>query len=151
MLGLLVIALAVPALGAGPDDARAHPPRHPPTPAPNVLPGVAPTLLVSFDGFRASYVDAQPRDALPNLHAFWTSGVRAALVPRFVSKTFPNHYSLVTGLAEEAHGVIGVDSCVPERREWSRESHSSGASARRANELTDLRALCVVSNAHDPG
>jgi len=29
------------------------------------------------------------------------------MAPRFVSKTFPNHYSLVTGLNEEIHGVLG--------------------------------------------
>ena len=68
--------------------------------------GVAPTLLISFDGFRASYLDAQPESALPNLNALWREGVRASLYPRFVSKTFPNHYSIVTGLDEEHHGIV---------------------------------------------
>ena len=68
--------------------------------------GVAPTLLVSLDGFRASYLDAQPEDALPNLNAMWREGVRASLYPRFISKTFPNHYSIVTGLQEEHHGIV---------------------------------------------
>ena len=68
--------------------------------------GVAPTLLVSLDGFRASYLDAQPESALPNLNALWRGGVRASLYPQFVSKTFPNHYSIVTGLHEEHHGIV---------------------------------------------
>lgn len=71
--------------------------------------GIAPVLLISFDGFRASYLDAQPRESLPNLNAFWEGGVRASIVPRFVSKTFPNHYSLVTGLLEQNHGVVGKE------------------------------------------
>ena len=71
------------------------------------LPGVAPTLLISFDGFRASYLDEQPPWDLPNLNALWREGVRASLVPRFVSKTFPNHYSLITGLDEQTHGIVG--------------------------------------------
>jgi ectonucleotide pyrophosphatase/phosphodiesterase family protein 4 len=76
-----------------------------PVPAPS---GVAPLLIISFDGFRASYLDQQPRASLPNLNAFWEEGgVRASITPRFVSKTFPNHYSLVTGLNEENHGVLG--------------------------------------------
>ena len=69
-------------------------------------PRSAPTLLVSFDGFRASYLDAQDPSALPELTALWRGGVRAALRPRFISKTFPNHYSLVTGLNEQTHGIV---------------------------------------------
>src|SRR5688572_22089231 len=35
-------------------------------------------------------------------------GVRAeALVPSFPSKTFPNHYTLVTGLYPGHHGIVG--------------------------------------------
>ena len=71
------------------------------------VPGVAPTLVISFDGFRASYLDEQPPWDLPNLNALWREGVRASLVPRFVSKTFPNHYSLITGLDEQTHGIVG--------------------------------------------
>ena len=69
-------------------------------------PKSAPTLLVSFDGFRASYLDAQDPSELPELTALWRGGVRAALRPRFISKTFPNHYSLVTGLNEQTHGIV---------------------------------------------
>ena len=58
------------------------------------VPKSAPTLLVSFDGFRASYLDAQDPSALPELTALWRGGVRASLRPRFISKTFPNHYTL---------------------------------------------------------
>ena len=53
-------------------------------------------LLVSFDGFRADYLD---RLTLPNFRRVIARGVRAqSLRPVFPAITFPNHYSLVTGL-----------------------------------------------------
>ena len=65
---------------------------------------VRPTVvLVSIDGFRSDYFD---RFASPNLHRLAARGVRAPLVPVFPSKTFPNHYSIVTGLYPEHHGVV---------------------------------------------
>lgn len=61
-------------------------------------------VLVSLDGFRYDYLD---RPAAANLHALAARGVRARwMVPIFPSKTFPNHYSQVTGLYAEHHGVI---------------------------------------------
>ena len=62
-------------------------------------------LLVSFDGFRSDYIDWYKT---PNMDAFINGGVRSeGLIPVFVSKTFPNHYSLATGLHVENHGLIG--------------------------------------------
>ena len=67
------------------------------TPSPRVL-------LISFDGFRADYVD---RPNAINLRRLAARGVRAErLIPVFPSKTFPNHYTLVTGLTPEHHGII---------------------------------------------
>lgn len=61
-------------------------------------------LLVSFDGWRADYASRAP---VPNLEALTTHGVRAeALIPSFPTKTFPNHYTIVTGLYPEHHGII---------------------------------------------
>ena len=80
--------------------------------------GVAPVLLISLDGFRASYLDAQPAAALPHLTSFWRGGVRAALTPRFVSKTFPNHYSIVTGTHERAHGIVANRFWDPYTQSW---------------------------------
>jgi predicted AlkP superfamily pyrophosphatase or phosphodiesterase len=62
-------------------------------------------ILVSFDGFRADYLD---RFALPNFQRVMQRGARArGMVPVFPSLTFPNHYSLVTGLRPERHGIVG--------------------------------------------
>lgn len=61
-------------------------------------------VLVSFDGFRADYVD---RFDLPHLRRVIQRGARAAgMTPVFPSLTFPNHYSLATGLYPEHHGII---------------------------------------------
>jgi hypothetical protein len=56
-------------------------------------------ILVSFDGFRPDYVE---KFNLPNFRKFIHEGASAeGLIPSFPSKTFPNHYTLVTGLAAE--------------------------------------------------
>jgi predicted AlkP superfamily pyrophosphatase or phosphodiesterase len=61
-------------------------------------------VLVSFDGFRADYLD---RLNLPNFRRVMARGVRAqALRPVFPAITFPNHYSLVTGLHPGRHGIV---------------------------------------------
>ncbi|XP_054636733.1 bis(5'-adenosyl)-triphosphatase enpp4 isoform X1 [Dunckerocampus dactyliophorus] len=63
-----------------------------------------PLLLVSFDGFRADYLQRFP---MPNLTLFYNHGVLVEhLTNVFTTKTFPNHYSLVTGLHAESHGIV---------------------------------------------
>ncbi|ULA62127.1 MAG: hypothetical protein LZF60_420063 [Nitrospira sp.] len=62
-------------------------------------------ILVSLDGFRADYLD---RFDLPNFRHLIENGVRAeGLIPVFPSITRPNHYSMVTGLYPEHHGIVG--------------------------------------------
>ena len=61
-------------------------------------------ILLSFDGFRPQYPD---RFDLPNFTRALRRGARAqAMVPVFPTLTFPNHYSLVTGLSAERHGIV---------------------------------------------
>lgn len=61
-------------------------------------------ILVSLDGFKPAYLDTFD---LPHLRRLTTRGARAAaLIPVFPSLTFPNHYSLVTGLHPERHGIV---------------------------------------------
>lgn len=72
-----------------------------PVPAPAM--GGGSVVLISIDGFRYDYLDRYPS---PNLHRIISAGVRAPLVPVFPTKTFPNHYSIVTGLFPEHHGVV---------------------------------------------
>ncbi len=62
-------------------------------------------LLISIDGFRWDYLD---RGLTPNLSRLAREGVRAeALVPVFPTKTFPNHYTIVTGRYPARHGIVG--------------------------------------------
>lgn len=72
-----------------------------PAPKPPLL------ILLSIDGFRADYLD---RGLTPTLTALAKTGVRAAgMRPSFPTLTFPNHYTLVTGLRPDHHGVVDND------------------------------------------
>jgi predicted AlkP superfamily pyrophosphatase or phosphodiesterase len=71
-------------------------------------------ILISFDGFRADYFD---RFDLPNIRRVLRRGVRArAMIPVFPSVTFTNHYSLVTGLYPERHGIVANSFYDPGRK-----------------------------------
>jgi len=62
-------------------------------------------LLISLDGFRWDYLEKYKP---PNLSAFVENGVKAeSLLPSFPSKTFPNHYSIATGMYPDKHGILG--------------------------------------------
>ncbi len=79
------------------------------------VPGPSHVILVSFDGLRADYLD---RYALPAFERAMREGTRAsALVPVFPTKTFPNHYTIVTGLYTEHHGIVANVFWDPARRE----------------------------------
>jgi len=61
-------------------------------------------LLISLDGFRWDYRD---RFDTPTLDSMAAMGVSAGkLQPGFPSKTFPNHFTLVTGLVPDHHGIV---------------------------------------------
>lgn len=63
------------------------------------------TLIISLDGFRADFLS---RGLTPRLNAFVREGVSPLyMLPSFPSVTFPNHYTLATGLYPECHGVVG--------------------------------------------
>ncbi|KAH7310972.1 alkaline-phosphatase-like protein [Rhexocercosporidium sp. MPI-PUGE-AT-0058] len=63
------------------------------------------TILISLDGFRADFLK---RGITPRLSAFIEEGVSPIYMnPSFPSVTFPNHYTLVTGLYPESHGIVG--------------------------------------------
>jgi len=61
-------------------------------------------ILISLDGFRYDYVT---RFKPENLTRFIENGVKAeSLIPSFPTKTFPNHYTIATGLRPEHHGIV---------------------------------------------
>lgn len=71
-------------------------------------------ILISFDGFRADYAE---RFNLPNFKKFIKEGAASdGLIPSFPSKTFPNHYTLVTGLYPGNHGLVDNSFFDPARK-----------------------------------
>ncbi|KAL8816344.1 MAG: hypothetical protein Q9223_004627 [Gallowayella weberi] len=73
------------------------------------------TILISLDGFRADFLH---RGLTPTLNTFVAEGVSPEwMLPSFPSVTFPNHYTLVTGLHPESHGVVGNTFWDPELKE----------------------------------
>ncbi|MBN1142842.1 MAG: alkaline phosphatase family protein [Bacteroidales bacterium] len=61
-------------------------------------------VVLSMDGFRGDYPD---RFYTPNLDKMARRGVKAkALIPVFPSVTFPNHYTMATGLYPDHHGIV---------------------------------------------
>uniref|UniRef100_A0A673MQB3 Ectonucleotide pyrophosphatase/phosphodiesterase family member 5-like n=2 Tax=Sinocyclocheilus rhinocerous TaxID=307959 RepID=A0A673MQB3_9TELE len=68
-------------------------------------------LLVSFDGFRWDYVNRVPT---PNFRALMDEGVQVEQVENtYITKTYPNHYTLVTGLHAETHGIVANEMYDP--------------------------------------
>ncbi|MDB6094672.1 MAG: Nucleotide diphosphatase [Verrucomicrobia bacterium] len=72
-----------------------------------------PVLLISLDGFRWDYCQKYPNET-PNLHAIMRTGSYAReLIPVYPSNTFPNHYTIVTGLYPAHHGIINNEMFDP--------------------------------------
>ncbi|KAJ9612803.1 uncharacterized protein PV06_08436 [Exophiala oligosperma] len=73
------------------------------------------TILISLDGFRADFLN---RGLTPALNAFVASGVSPKyMLPSFPSVTFPNHFTLVTGLYPESHGIVSNQFWDPDFQE----------------------------------
>lgn len=60
-------------------------------------------VVLSMDGFRSDYPSLA---YTPTLDSLAKVGVKAAFRPSFPSVTFPNHYSMATGLHPDHHGLI---------------------------------------------
>ncbi|KAI4616564.1 hypothetical protein J4E80_005838 [Alternaria sp. BMP 0032] len=70
------------------------------------------TILISLDGFRADFLY---RNLTPTLNQFAAEGISPKyMMPSFPSVTFPNHYTMATGMYPEAHGVVGNTFWDPE-------------------------------------
>lgn len=91
----------------------AHHPARAAAPAPAAVANAEPPMiLISIDAFRPDYLQ---RGVTPNLNALAAGGARASMRPSFPSLTFPNHYTLVTGLRPDHHGVINNTMRDPDR------------------------------------
>ena len=76
---------------------------------------VMPLILISIDGFRYDYLK---RGITPNLKKLCRKGIHGPMKPQFPSYTFPNHFSLVTGLYPESHGIVGNAFYDPKLEEY---------------------------------
>lgn len=73
-------------------------------------------ILVSIDGFRWDYMDRYPTPNMDRLAASGSSADR--LIPVFPTLTFPNHYSIATGLYPANHGLVGNSFPDAARDKW---------------------------------
>src|SRR5580704_15403881 len=73
-------------------------------------------VLVSLDGFRYDYAT---KYGAKNLQAMAARGATApdGMIPSYPSLTFPNHYTLVTGLYPDHHGIVANSFYDPARKE----------------------------------
>lgn len=77
-------------------------------------------LLISFDGFRYDYLNRVPT---PHFDTLAAGGVQSeGMIPVFPTKTFPNHYSIATGLYPENTGLVANTMYDPKFEEWYRIS-----------------------------
>ena len=135
----IAAALAAFVLAASPAIARTPPPTPAPAAAQAPRPSGPPLILVSIDGFRVDYLK---RGLTPTLQALADDGVRAvAMHPSFPSLTFPNHYTLVTGLRPDHHGVVNNtmedDRIQPDRR-FTLGTYDAVSDPRWWNEATPI-------------
>ena len=61
------------------------------------------TVVISLDGYRWDYPEWYDT---PFMDMMADKGVKSGLIPSYPSKTFPNHYTLVTGLYPDHHGIV---------------------------------------------
>lgn len=84
------------------------------------------TIVVSLDAFRWDYPTIYNTPWLDSIAA---NGVAATMVPSYPSSTFPNHFTLATGLVPDHHGIVNRQFWAPEKGEL----FSMGDSATRYN------------------
>lgn len=84
------------------------------------------TVVVSMDAFRWDYPDVIDT---PGLNAIAEDGVRCVMEPSYPASTFPNHYTIATGLVPDHNGIVNGSFWNPD----TQESFSMGDSLTRYN------------------
>lgn len=112
------------------------------------------TILISLDGFRADFLH---RNITPNLKKMMQQGTSPRyMLPSFPSLTFPNHFTLVTGMYPESHGIVGNNFYDPVMQKqftyankelsmkpeyWNAEPVSAGNAMLGPHQLTRIAAM----------
>lgn len=107
---VLLLCLCVSAYGQSPVIKVDHGPNAAATESKHYV------VLVSLDGFRYDYARKYGATHLLAIAARGAS-VPEGMIPAYPSLTFPNHYTLVTGLYPEHHGIVGNQFYDPARKE----------------------------------
>lgn len=84
------------------------------------------TVVVSMDAFRWDYPDVMDT---PGLNAIAEDGVGCVMEPSYPASTFPNHYTIATGLVPDHHGIVNGSFWNPD----TEETFSMGDSLTRYN------------------
>ena len=84
------------------------------------------TVMVSMDAFRWDYPDVYET---PGLNEIAADGVRCVMEPSYPASTFPNHYTIATGLVPDHHGIVNGSFWNPD----TRTTFSMGDSLTRYN------------------
>ena len=111
-------------------------------------------ILLSLDAFSYNYLQGVLGNSsiyqAPNLKRIKESGWAAPLQPVFPSKTFPNHYTIVTGLYTESHGIVSNTMRDPVFNQtfnmgngWSLPSWWGGEPLWITAQRQDLRSGCM--------
>jgi predicted AlkP superfamily pyrophosphatase or phosphodiesterase len=108
VVALLLVALRLPLAAQ-----VIHVDHGPNAPAQQAKPYV---IVVSLDGFRYSYAKQYGATTLARL-AVEGASAPDGMIPSFPSVTFPNHFSIITGLYPEHHGIVENGFYDPAREE----------------------------------
>ena len=84
------------------------------------------TVVISMDAFRWDYPDVIDT---PGLNAIAEDGVRCVMEPSYPASTFPNHYTIATGLVPDHNGIVNGSFWNPD----TQETFSMGDSVTRYN------------------
>lgn len=96
----------------------------------------APLLLISIDAYRYDYIN---RGFSPTLAMLARTGVQAAsMQPAFPSLTFPNHYTIVTGLLPDHHGIVSNTMLDPRLGKFSLGNRQAVSDGRWWDEATPI-------------
>lgn len=68
-------------------------------------------IVISLDAFRWDYQDVMDT---PGLDKIASNGIRRTLKPSYPASTFPNHYTIATGLVPDHHGIVNSTFWNPE-------------------------------------
>ena len=132
-----LLLCSIAALSAG--CATQKPATPVPAPSPVATPAIqppTPLLLISIDAFRADYIE---RGLSPTLTSLARQGVHAdAMQPSFPSLTFPNHYTLVTGLTPDHHGIVNNSMTDPVLGKFALKDRKAVSDGRWWSEATPI-------------